>query len=74
MKDNVLAEVKKFFRPEFLNRIDSIVVFHSLLKKHMLSILDTMLDEISNNLIDKGINLEVNKAAKEWICENFIWS
>ncbi len=35
----------------------------------MLSILDTMLDEISTNLIDKGINLEVNKAAKEWICE-----
>ena len=69
MKENVLTEVTKFFRPEFLNRIDSIVVFHSLLKKHMLSILDTMLDEISNNLIDKGINLEVNKAAKEWICE-----
>ena len=69
MKENVLSEVKKFFRPEFLNRIDSIVVFHSLLKKHMLSILDTMLDEISINLIDKGINLEVNKAAKEWICE-----
>ena len=69
MKENVLAEVTKFFKPEFLNRIDSIVVFHSLLKKHMLSILDTMLDEISNNLIDKGINLEVNKAAKEWICE-----
>ena len=58
--ENILAEVKKFFRPEFLNRIDSIVVFHSLLKKHMLSILDTMLDEISINLIDKGINLEVN--------------
>ena len=69
MKENVLAEVTKFFRPEFLNRIDSIVVFHSLLKQHMLSILDTMLDEISTNLIDKGINLEVNKAAKEWICE-----
>jgi ATP-dependent Clp protease ATP-binding subunit ClpC len=69
MKDNVLSEVKKFFRPEFLNRIDSIVVFHSLLQKHMLSILDTMLDEISINLIDKGINLEVNKAAKEWICK-----
>ena len=69
MKENVLAEVTKFFKPEFLNRIDSIVVFHSLLKKHMLSILDTMLDEISNNLIDKGINLEVNKAAKEWIWE-----
>ena len=69
MKENVLAEVKKFFRPEFLNRIDSVVVFHSLLKKHMLSILDTMLDEISTNLIDKGVNLEVNKAAKEWICD-----
>lgn len=69
MKDNVMGEVKKFFKPEFINRIDSIVVFNSLLKKHMLGILDNMLDEISNNLIDKGINLEVAKKAKEWICE-----
>ena len=38
-------------------------------KKHMLGILDNMLDEISTNLIDKGINLEVSKTAKEWICE-----
>jgi len=69
MKDNVMTEVKKFFKPEFINRIDSIVVFNSLVKKHMLGILDNMLDEISINLIDKGINLEVSKKAKEWICE-----
>ena len=69
MKDNVMNEVKKFFKPEFINRIDSIVVFNSLIKKHMLGILDNMLDEISTNLIDKGINLEVSKTAKEWICE-----
>ena len=69
MKDNVMNELKKFFKPEFINRIDSIVVFNSLIKKHMLGILDNMLDEISTNLIDKGINLEVSKTAKEWICE-----
>jgi ATP-dependent Clp protease ATP-binding subunit ClpC len=69
MKDSIMSEVKKFFKPEFLNRIDSIVVFNSLVKHHMIGILDNMLDEISNTLIDKGINLEVDNKAKEWICD-----
>ncbi|MCH7785886.1 MAG: ATP-dependent Clp protease ATP-binding subunit [Chloroflexi bacterium] len=69
MKNNVIDEVKRFFRPEFLNRIDGTIVFHPLTRDHMLEIVDLMLTEVSANLIEKGINLEVTQAAKEWLSE-----
>jgi ATP-dependent Clp protease ATP-binding subunit ClpC len=69
MKSNVEDEVKRFFRPEFLNRIDGMIVFHALSQEHMISIVDLMLVEVSSNLIEKGINLEVTLAAKNWLAE-----
>ena len=69
MKDNVLDEVKRFFRPEFLNRIDGSVVFHSLTREQMVDIVKLMLVEVSSNLIEKGISLEITDAAKEWLAE-----
>ena len=69
MKNNVLDEVKRFFRPEFLNRIDGTIVFHSLSREHVHQIVDLMLHEISANLIEKGIDLEVTPEAKDWISE-----
>ena len=69
MKNNVIDEVKRFFRPEFLNRIDGTIVFHPLTRDHMLEIVDLMLTEVSANLIEKGINLEVTQAAKDWLSE-----
>lgn len=69
MKDKVLDEVKRFFRPEFLNRIDGTVVFHALKQEHILSILDLMLVDVSRQLIEKGMSLEVTQAAKEYISE-----
>jgi len=65
MKDKVLAEVKKTFRPEFLNRLDGVVVFHSLTKEHVRQIVDLMLDVISKQLSEKAIKLEVTEAAKD---------
>ena len=70
MKGNVLDEVKRFFRPEFLNRIDGTVVFHSLNREHMEQIVDLMLAEVSSSLIEKGISLEVTPEAKEWLGEH----
>ncbi len=64
MKNNVIDEVKRFFRPEFLNRIDSTVVFHALSQEHMLEIVDLMLNEVASNLVEKGISLEVTQEAK----------
>ena len=65
MKEKVLSEVKRFFRPEFLNRIDGIVVFHALTRDHILQIVDLLLDEVRANLTEKGVSLEISDGAKE---------
>ena len=69
MKDKVLNEVKKFFRPEFLNRIDSTMVFHSLTQSHTLAIVDLMLNEVRKELQEKDIGLDVTDAAREYLAE-----
>jgi ATP-dependent Clp protease ATP-binding subunit ClpC len=65
MKEKVLGEVKKTFRPEFLNRIDATVVFHALTKEHIRQIVDLMLNEIIGSLKERNIALEVTEAAKD---------
>ena len=69
MKTNVLDEVKRFFRPEFLNRIDGTVVFHALTREHIHQIIDQMLGEVASNLIEKGVDMEVTQEAKDWLSE-----
>ncbi len=69
MKEKVLGEVKKFFRPEFLNRIDGVVVFHALTKEHIRQIVDLMLLEVWKELAEKAIKLEVTDAAKNLLGE-----
>jgi len=69
MKENLLNELKKSFRPEFLNRIDGVVVFHSLTKEHLRKIVDLMLAIVTEELTDKKIKLEVTEAAKNLLGE-----
>ncbi|MCH7483511.1 MAG: ATP-dependent Clp protease ATP-binding subunit, partial [Chloroflexi bacterium] len=69
MKEKVEAEVKKFFRPEFLNRIDGSIVFHALNKDHIIDIVDLMLNEVRKPLLEKGLSLEVTDAAKRWLAD-----
>ncbi|MFC1873754.1 ATP-dependent Clp protease ATP-binding subunit [Chloroflexota bacterium] len=69
MKGNLLGELKKTFRPEFLNRIDSVVVFHSLTKEHIRQIVDLMLVTVTQQLAEKEIKLEVTEAAKDFLGE-----
>ncbi|MBF8265209.1 MAG: ATPase AAA-2 domain protein [Dehalococcoidia bacterium] len=69
MKDKVLAELKKTFRPEFLNRIDGVVVFHSLAKEHIRQIVDLMLKNVVKQLEEKGVRLEITDAAKDLLGE-----
>lgn len=69
MKEKVLGELKKTFRPEFLNRIDGVVVFHSLNKDHIRQIVDLMLSTVVKHLAEKGIKLEVSEAAKDLLGE-----
>jgi len=69
MKENLLGELKKAFRPEFLNRIDGTVVFHSLTKEQIRSIVDLMLKNVSQQLRDKEIMLEVTEDTKDLLGE-----
>ena len=69
MKDNVLNELRKTFNPEFLNRVDEIVVFHPLEKAHLLSIIDLLVHETNKQLLDQDLFIEVSEEVKEWILE-----
>ena len=69
MREKVLNELKNTFRPEFLNRVDSTVVFHALSRDHIRAIVDLMLREVDIQLSFKGITLEITDAAKEWLGE-----
>ena len=67
MKEKLLGELKKSFRPEFLNRIDSVVVFQSLTKEDIRQIVDLMLVAVTQQLAEKGVKLEVTDAAKDFL-------
>jgi ATP-dependent Clp protease ATP-binding subunit ClpC len=69
MKDKLLGELKKTFRPEFLNRIDGVIVFHPLTQEHIRSIVDLMLASVIQQLAEKEIKLEVTDAAKNLLGE-----
>ena len=69
MKENLLNEMKKTFRPEFLNRVDGVVVFHSLTKEQIRQIVDLMLASVTQQLQEKGITLEVTDVAKDFLGE-----
>jgi ATP-dependent Clp protease ATP-binding subunit ClpC len=69
MKENLLGELKKAFKPEFLNRVDDTLVFHSLDKPQIRSIVDLMLSAVSKQLADKEIMLEVTEEAKDFLGE-----
>jgi ATP-dependent Clp protease ATP-binding subunit ClpC len=71
IKENVLGELKKTFNPEFLNRVDEIVVFHPLEKDHLLSIIDLLLEETNRMLIEKELVVEVSQEVKEWIIKRY---
>ncbi|KAL3835436.1 hypothetical protein ACJIZ3_010172 [Penstemon smallii] len=69
MKALVMEELKAYFRPELLNRIDEVVVFRPLEKPQMLQILDIMLREVKQRLVSKGISLEVSQSIMDLICQ-----
>ena len=69
MKDKVMDEVRRFFRPEFLNRIDATVVFHQLNRAEILSIVELMIGQVRKELDEKKIALEITEAAREHLGE-----
>ncbi len=69
MKDKVLQEMKRVFRPEFLNRVDTTLVFHPLSKAHIRMIVDMMLKEVDSRIREKGVELDVTETARDWLGE-----
>ena len=67
IKKEVLAELKKQFRPEFINRVDEVIVFHKLTKVDLEKIVDIMLKQVRERLQDQGISMEVDNSAKDLI-------
>ncbi|AZO96576.1 ATP-dependent Clp protease ATP-binding subunit [Halocella sp. SP3-1] len=70
MKDKVISELKKTFRPEFLNRLDEIIVFHALNKDHINQIVDLMLNDLRKRLSEKEIEIKVSDKAKQLLAED----
>ena len=69
MKEKVLSELKTTFLPEFLNRIDEVVVFHSLSKEQIREIVDLMISQVAKTLAEKNMKLEITEAATDFLGE-----
>ena len=69
MKEKVMAEVKKLFRPEFLNRIDEIIVFHELTEEQLRSMVDLMIEDLQNRLAERKLGIELTEEAKSWLAK-----
>ncbi len=67
VEKNVLAEVKKAFNPEFLNRLDEVILFQSLNDADLLQIVELLIQQLNNNLAQKAITISVEEEAKKWI-------
>ena len=70
MKGNVIAELKKSFNPEFLNRIDEVVVFHPLTNEHLSKIVDMLVGELNTQMmVDRSLQIEVSQEVKDWLIQ-----
>jgi len=70
IKDKIMDEAKKVFKPEFLNRLTEIVIFRQLLKEHMSAIVELELEKVSERLKERKLKLEVSDEAKEFLIEH----
>ena len=67
MRKKLLDELKRKFRPEFINRVDSVIVFRELTREDILKIVDIMLEQVNERLADYGLRVQATPAAKEWL-------
>jgi ATP-dependent Clp protease ATP-binding subunit ClpC len=69
MKEKVMAEVRKLFRPEFLNRLDEIIVFHELTKEQLRQIVELNVKDLEKRMGERKVGLELTDKAKDWLAE-----
>ncbi len=69
MRKSLMGEVEKFFRPEFINRLDDVVVFRTLLKDDLTTIIEYELSKVRKRLLDKGMKMELDQPAKDFLID-----
>jgi ATP-dependent Clp protease ATP-binding subunit ClpC len=69
MRSDIERELKKKFRPEFINRIDEVIIFHNLTREHVLEIVGLQIKEIADRLSEQGLAIGLTDAAREWLAE-----
>jgi ATP-dependent Clp protease ATP-binding subunit ClpC len=69
MKSRIMGELKKVFRPEFLNRIDEVIVFHKLTKDEIMEIVDLMVERVRTQVAEHELQLDLSKDAKELLVD-----
>jgi ATP-dependent Clp protease ATP-binding subunit ClpC len=69
MKKKVMTEIQKAFRPEFLNRLDDIIVFHELSEEQLRKIVDLMVKDLESRLAERKLGLELTEKAKSWLAK-----
>ena len=67
VREEVMAEVRPKFRPEFLNRLDDIILFHRLQRSEMAKIVDIQMDRLRKLLVDRKIKIELDENARQWL-------
>ncbi|TKB82814.1 MAG: ATP-dependent Clp protease ATP-binding subunit [Nitrospira sp.] len=66
-KEEVMGELRRSFSPEFLNRIDEVVIFHQLEKEQLYTILDILIRELNSRLVERGVEIELDDEVKQWL-------
>jgi ATP-dependent Clp protease ATP-binding subunit ClpC len=69
MKSKVTGELKRMFRPEFLNRLDEVIVFHKLAREEIRQIVDLMVNRVNKQLVDRGVTIEMTDAGRDLLVE-----
>jgi ATP-dependent Clp protease ATP-binding subunit ClpC len=69
MKDRIMGELKRVFRPELLNRIDEVIVFHKLTKEEIMTIVDLVLRRLREQMVEHEVAIELTDGAKELLVE-----
>ena len=69
MKSRIMGDLKKVFRPEFLNRIDEVIVFHKLAKDEIKEIVDLMIDRVRTQVAEHELQLELSEEAKDLLVD-----
>jgi ATP-dependent Clp protease ATP-binding subunit ClpC len=69
MREDIREALKKTFRPEFLNRIDEVIVFQRLSKADMKRIVDLQMKDIGQRLLEQGLDIQLSEAARDWLAE-----